>query len=566
MTIHSPYHRVSSAPWLLAGAVVLVISGCYGVIGDGLGSGNGNGGGGGGSSGGPGGAPNCSAGPQAAVVDGRRITSYEYANAIGAIFDGAVPPSTNYPAVYGASVTGFTTETALSTVGAQTVQQIMVAAEDVAQSVVAALPTMLPCSTTSADATCAGTFVDKYARRAYRRTLQADERSLLLGVFTSSLQSDPSFADAIALMTDAMLQSPKFLYVMEAAAPMARPLTSVEMASRLSFLFWDSIPDDTLLALADSDSLKTEESVLAQAQRLAASPNAKTTIARFFREWTGALEINTTNKDPGTYTFLTEAYAASMNESFDRFVEGELLGQGTLQSLLTSTDAWVDDNMAQFFGVPPPGAGQWTKVTLDSSRYAGMTTQPVLMASLAHPATSSFVRRGKYVRKRLLCEQIGAPPPNAQTVFGTFMLPPNPTGKDVSAAILSDSQCAGCHSLMNPAGLAFENFDGIGRFQTSYPSGKPIDPSGVLPGVGAKNASLTFSNQIDLMQQLAAVPDVTACFDKQILRFALSRMDGPADACTLQTVGNAMTSSNGQMMSALMAMATSDAFRYRIDQ
>jgi hypothetical protein len=265
------------------------------------------------------------------------------------------------------------------------------------------------------------------------------------------------------------------------------------------------------------------------------------------------------------YPFLTDAYAASMNESFDRFVTDTLLNQGTLSSLLTSTDGWVDQNMAQFFGVPAPSNGQWAKVTLDSTRYAGMTTQPVLMASLAHPASSSFVLRGKYVRKRLMCEQLGSPPANAQNVFATFQLPPNPTGKDVSAAILSDGACAGCHALMNPAGLAFENFDGLGRYQTAYPSGKAIDPSGVLPNVDA-TTSLTFSSQVDLMHQLAAVPEVTACFTAQVFRFALSRMDTPADVCTVQTLGNAMTSSNGQMMSTLMAMTTSDAFRYRVDQ
>jgi hypothetical protein len=559
--------KVNSTIPQLGAVTMVVLGGCLGHIGDPGGSAGGGNAAGNSSDGGIGadGGYNCS-GVQAAVVDGRRITSYEYNNAIGAIFNGLVTPSTNYPGSYGTPVTGFSTESVLSTVGAQSVQQIMMAAEDVAQSVAAALPTLLPCSTTSADDTCAGTFIDTFARRAYRRTLQADERTLLLGAFDSSMKSDPSFSDGIAMVTDTMLQSPQFLYVMEGAAPKERPLTSTEMASRLSFLFWDSIPDDTLLSLADSNSLTTAASVLAQAQRLAASPKATATIVRFFREWTTAVEVGPENKDTTAYSFLTDAYAASMNESFDRFVTGEMLNKGTLRSLLTSTDAWVDSTMAQFFGVAAPASGQWTKVTLDASRYAGITTHPVLMASLAHPSTSSFVLRGEYVRKRLLCDTIGAPPANAQQVFATFKLPPNPTGKDVSAAILSNSTCATCHGLMNPAGLAFENFDGIGRYQTAYPSGKSIDPSGVLPDVDSNVPSLTFSNQIDLMEKLAAVPDVTACFDKQIVRFALSRMDSAADVCTLQTLGAAMSTSSGQMMSALMAMAGSDAFRNRVDQ
>jgi hypothetical protein len=584
----SRLRSLASVRSLVASPVLVmasVLGACTGVIGDGA---NGDGGGApsaanpasptsrngddggvrndaGGPALGSNGRYDCGAGPYPATADGRRITTYEYNSAITAIFGGHVAPSTNYPGSYGTSVTGFSTESSISTVGAQSVQQILLAAEDVAQGVAAALPALLPCSKSAPDAACAQTFIDTFARRAYRRTLNPDERKLLLSVYSASTSADPSFSDAIAMVTDAMLQSPQFLYVMEGAAPAARALTSSEVASRLSFMFWDSIPDDTLLALADSDSLTTPASVLAQAQRLVASPNAMTTIARFFREWTGAVEVGPDNKDTTAFPFLTAAYAASMNASFDRFVNGELLDQGTIGSLLLSTDAWVDATMAGFFGVTPPASGQWAKVSLDPSRYTGIMTQPVLMASLAHPAVSSFVLRGKFVRERLLCQELGSPPANAQSLFAMLPIPPNPTGKDVSAAILSNPTCAGCHGLMNPAGLAFENFDGIGRYQAAYPSGKAIDPSGVLPQVGAQGQSLTFANQADLMRQLASQPGVTACYGKQIFRFTLSRIEDAHDACTLQALGDAMAAHGGELASAWMAMTTSDAFLYRID-
>jgi hypothetical protein len=571
--------------------IPLALAACVGSIGDGgLANGGGNAGStSGGGSEGPGGssgsssggsvggvdagAPqlgsngryDCDAGPYPATSNGRRITTYEYDNAIHDIFDGRVSPSTNYPGSYGTPVTGFTTESSISTVGAQSVQQLMVAAEDVAQSVAAALPSLLPCSKSSPNATCAGTFVDTFARRAFRRTLQPDERSLLLSVYTASVAVDPSFGDAIAMVTDTMLQSPQFLYVMEDAAPAARPLTSSEVASRLSFMFWDSIPDDTLLSLADADSLTTPAAVLAQAQRLAASSRATTTIARFFREWTGAVEVGPANKDATAFPFLTAAYATSMNTSFDRFVNDQLLSQGTLDTLLTSNEAWVDATMAGFFGVSAPASGQWAKVSLDPSRYAGLMTEPVLMASLAHPAASSFVLRGKFVRERLLCQDLGSPPANAQSVFGMLPIPPNPTGKDVSAAILSVPTCAACHALLNPAGLAFEHFDGIGRYQTAYASGKTIDPSGVLPAVDAAGDSIAFTDQVDLMKQLATQPTVTACFDKQVFRFAMSRIEATSDVCTLQAMGDAMAASNGQLLTALLAMTTSDSFLYKVD-
>jgi hypothetical protein len=509
----------------------------------------------------------CATGPYPAVSEGRRITSAQYRNAIAAIFGGLVQPSSNYPGSYGAPITGFSTEASISTVGAQSVQQIMLAAEDVAQGVVAALPMLLPCSTTpsTANASCARTFVDTFARRAYRRTLAADEEAALLAFFNSSLQSDPSFADGIAMVTDVMLQEPQFLYVTEGAAPTARALTSSEVASRLSFMLWDSIPDDTLLMLADAGGLATPAAVLSQAQRLLASPKATTTIARFFREWTGAIEVGPTNKDTKAFPFLTDSLATSLNGSFDRFVGDELLNHGTIGGLLTTTDAWVDASMAGFFGVGAPAGGQWTKVALDPTKYAGIMTQPTLMASLAHPAVSSFVLRGKFVRKQLLCQPVGSPPANAQAVFASLSIPTDAPGKTVSAAILSVPACASCHGFLNPAGLAFENFDGIGRYRTTYETGAAIDPSGSLPGVGAAGETLTFADQRDLMRQLAAHSEVSDCFTRQLFRFGLSRLEGTGDGCALQQMDDAMTTSRGELLSALLVLTTSDAFRYKVD-
>jgi hypothetical protein len=498
------------------------------------------------------------------ATSGRRLTPAEYQSAVNAIFGGVVTASAQYPGLNGISLTGFSTEPPLSVVSAQAVQQIMLAAEDVAVAVDNNVPALLPCAASSPDAQCAATFVSTYARRAYRRTLTSDESNALLATFNQALAGGSSFADSVALMADQLMQSPQFLYIVEGAAPTARPLTSTEMASRLSFLLWDSIPDDTLLALADSDGLQDASSVTAQAQRLLAAPGANGAATRFVREWSGTSPLNPANKDVTLFPYLTDAFAASFNTAFDKFSEDQMLGQsGTLGSLLTAPYAWVDSNLAPFWAVAAPAAGQWQRVDLDPTRYAGLMTQPATMASLAHSTTSSFVFRGKFIRERLLCQTLGPPPANAGTVFGSLSLPPNPTGKQQSAAILSVPACAGCHSLLNPPGLAFETFDAMGQWRSTNLSGTPVDPTGTMTDISSP--SFDFTSGADLMQQLAELPEVGSCFAEQMFRFALSKMDGADDACSVQTISNALLQSGGQLPNALLTITTTDAFRYRVD-
>ena len=143
----------------------------------------------------------------------------------------------------------------------------------------------------------------------------------------------------------------------------------------------------------------------------------------------------------------------------------------------------------------------WAKATLDATRYTGVMTQPVLLASLAHSIESSYVFRGRTLRKRVLCTPLGSPPANAMAEFAKITLPKNPTGKEVSASVQARGSCAGCHSLMDPMGLAFEHFDALGHFRDKYGSGRDIDPSGsVLMDSGD---TITFADQSELMEEVS---------------------------------------------------------------
>jgi hypothetical protein len=507
----------------------------------------------------PNGRYDCSEGPFPVASEARRLSVVEYENAIRDVFDGAATPSTRYPSSYGASATGYSTEAALYVVGEQGVQDLMVAAEEVAESLASSLSTVLPCSTDAgAGDACALTFIDERIGRAYRRPLASDEVDNLLATYQGGRDSGASFSEAIAMVTVHALQSPQFLYVTEAAAPDARPLDDYEIASRLSFYLWQTIPDEALLAKAASGELSDPEVRRAEAKRMLADARAEVALRRLFREWSGSVDVSPGNKDPEIVPGFDDAAAQSMAESFDRFTL-DTARNGTFQDLLTSGDVWVDASMASFLGVGAP-AEEWAAVAAPG-RSGGILTQPLFLASTAHRADSSYVFRGRFIEKRVMCRDIGAPPPDAQAAFEALPLPEDPTGKDKSATVNSVAQCTGCHQLLDPVGLSFEGFGALGESRDTYASGKPIDQSGETTVDGE---SVSFESYADMMPAIAEADATAQCFGRQVVRFAMSRPDSEYDGCAAQSIGD-LVAGGMPLADAIVEMAVSDSFAYRLD-
>jgi hypothetical protein len=358
-----------------------------------------------------------------------------------------------------------------------------------------------------------------------------------------------------------MLQMPAFLYVVEAPANSGvdRALSGPELASRLSFQFWDSAPDDALLDAAETGKLTTKDAVLTQAKRLFADARSDRAFVRFFREWTGTETLTLTSKDSKVFTYLNQAFATSVNDSFNKFVVDQVRSGKTLYDVLRSSSVFVDKNLATFFG--QPAVTTWTQVTLDPSRYTGIMTQPAMLSALAHSTDTSYVFRGRFVRKRLLCQDVGAPPANAMATFSTLTKPANPTAREVATVVESQAACGGCHTLLDPGGLAFEHFDAMGAYREQYTSGKAIDTSGSLLAVS--DPALAFAGPVEMMEGLAGLPQTQKCFSTQLFRYTASRLDNAGDACGIQQIQDAMAASSNKIQEAFFASTQTDAFLYR---
>jgi hypothetical protein len=487
----------------------------------------------------------------------RRLSDAQYRNSIESIFGGLLAPSEQYPAPSGSTVTGYASELGHEPMSEQDVERATLAAEDIAVQVPDAVDALLPCAA-DANQACAETFLDETATRAYRRPLSEQERELLLGDFDDAIADGFTFAEAIGVVVAHMLAAPQFLYVVEDAAPERRALSGYELAHRLSLLLWDSPPDDQLLAAAESGQLDDPSVVRAQAERLLASDRADAALSRFFREWTQTSRLFAGDKSEEAFPAFDAGLASSMNESFDRLVVDAVRSGRSLSQLLSSSDAWVDGRLAGFLSIAAP-AGGWQRVSLDASIYRGLLTQPAWLASLAHSNDTSFVFRGRFVQKRLLCNDFGPPPPNAMST--EFDLPENPTARQRSEAVRSNPTCAGCHELMDPIGLSFEVFDGIGQHRSEDALGRPIDTSGTLGG--GSRGTIEFGDHLQLIEALEDDPKTLECYAHQIYRFATAHRETEAETCAVQAVHDALLAADGDLGAGFLAVATGEAFRHR---
>jgi hypothetical protein len=495
-----------------------------------------------------------------------RLTALQYANTVRDVFDGKLAASAEFPThTTEISESGFSTDPDTTTVTQLDARQILLAAEDTAVEIAERLPEFLACYPSSADEACASDFVARYARRALRREPTPAETEALLGAFRDA--APDGFDVGVAAIVSTLLQMPAFLYRVEVgavdspAAGATVPLTGPEIATRLSYLLWETPPDEDLGGAADRGELSTPAGIRAAAERLLDDPRSRGAVTRFYREWSALRVFEGGQKDARLYPGFDQAVATSMQESFDRFVyEATVSAGSTLTDLLTSTDLHVDRALAGFLGLPAPeGPAEFARVTLPERQAAGLLTQPALLSGLAHEAVTSPVFRGKFVRTKLLCGVLESPPADALARQPEY--PPNANEREKAEALLQVDECAACHVQMNPIGVAFEEYDAAGRFRTAYPDGRAVDGHGEVLGGG--DAAGEFDGVRELGTRLAGSERVRECIAEQWLRFTFSRKETAGDACALDRMGRTFAASGYSMRELVLSLVSEPEFSNR---
>jgi hypothetical protein len=439
----------------------------------------------------------------------------------------------------------------------------MNAAEELSEAV-ADLSTVLPCDPVAMGETeCAHAFIDSFGRRAFRRPLRDVERTQMRDLFAAA----ESFDVGIRLVLQAFLQSPYLLYHVEAGEAAADgetvvPLTSYEVASRLSYFLWDSMPDDDLLDAADAGALTTVEDVRAQAERLLADPRSRAAIASFHLQWLQVDGLENIEKDevlfPGFDTALAEAMKTETVDFAD-YVLRE--GDGSLDTLLTAPWSVIDDPaLAELYGVGVPAAHvPGEPLELDAAERAGLLTHAGFLARFAHTNQTSPVHRGVVIRTNVLCQQL---PPVPEDVDNT---PPDPapdaTTRERFAEHTSNPECAACHVLIDGIGFGFEHYDAVGAFRTMEGT-LPVDASGNLLAVSDIPEG-EFDGAIELSAMLAQSEEVRRCVAQQWFNFGMGRVQGDEDDCSTDQIYERFEASEWNVRELMLAVVETAAFRYR---
>jgi Protein of unknown function (DUF1592)/Protein of unknown function (DUF1588)/Protein of unknown function (DUF1595)/Protein of unknown function (DUF1587)/Protein of unknown function (DUF1585) len=438
-------------------------------------------------------------------------------------------------------------------------EQYQQAAEEIAGKAVVDLATLVPCAGQADEAGCAATFITTFGKRAYRRPLTTAEVDRFKLVYEAG-RKGTDFKTGIGLVVQAFLQSPNFLYRPElgegAAANGAVALSSWEMASRLSYAMWNTMPDKDLFTAAEGNALKTAEQVSAQVMRMLSSDRARPMLMSFVEQWLDLGDMATLGRAQNPL-FTTEVQKG-LTEQMGRFFDGVVRqGDGRLGTLLTSRTVSMNGPLRALYNLPAGEAG-WHMAELPASERAGIMTLAPLMAVNSHAEQTSLVRRGYMVRVKFLCTV--PPPPPANVNSQPPMVDPNSTARVRFEQHRENPTCANCHSLMDPLGSPFEVYDPIGKHR-KMDGKQPVDSTGELTGTATQDGKV--NNPLELVAKLGAADEVRACVAKQFFRYAMGRAETDADAGALRTVIEGFRAADHKVPELLRLIASTPEFRQR---
>jgi hypothetical protein len=502
--------------------------------------------------------------PQAGVAPLRRLSPVQYANTVrDLVGDTSAEPIVDDEAMV---------------VTERGVRQFRDAAELVLARRESWSREVFPCATDGApDDACASRFIDSFAARAFRRPITEDERGWLEGVYRDALAEGMTFDEAMGIAFEVILQSPQFIYLnetgVEGATGSTRPLTQFELASRLSYFLWNTMPDEALFTAAQ-DGVLDETGLRAQAERMLEDPRTQQTVQRFFWHWLqlngGRLHnsLEETAKDGELFPEYDRELQAAMRTEFEALVRDTFESGGSFEDLLTSRRAYVNGPLADLYGVSgPSSADDWQWVDLDPSERAGILTRGVFLTVFSSATVQSPIRRGVFVVEHMFCNELGEPPPNASDVPVVGGEVENEDGEtelrsvrqDVAVRTTSDATCSTCHNIINPAGFAFEHYDAIGRYRsTELTSDLPIDSSGEVRGTDVDGP---VADAVALSERIASSAQAQSCFSGRWFEQALGRAPSALDRCSVEAVETRFRES-GDIRELLLAIVESVSFQH----
>lgn len=466
-------------------------------------------------------------------------------------------------------------------------------------------PTFFDCSgwsdlPTAEREACARTSILRFAERAYRRPLRDGERDRIEAFWQAQVTAEP-IDEAVALTVAGILQAPAFHFKLEPDATGESELDTWQLAARLSYFLWDSMPDEELFRAAGAGQLETAEGVERQARRLLADPKARPAVVHFHHQWLGTDQVlliaparrafgprfgisrtlRNARDDDTKWPAIMGPIRHSMRLETELFVEEAIFDRaGTFTELMTGNHGYTSRNTSPIYGATTTadeGRSAVTRqieyvsvsvgrkkaltldpVVLDPTKRAGVLTLPSVLAIGAYAVQPGPIPRGVRILERVACMEMGDPIEGVESALPPDTLGVESTNRERTAAATKPRECSSCHRRINPAGFAFEHYDAMGAWRAED-NGQPVDASGSLRLPGAEE--LTFTDGVEFAHKLAASRRVRDCYALHWTRYALgSHLD--RNVAGLEPIQERFREDDS-VRELLVSIATSDLFRTR---
>lgn len=401
--------------------------------------------------------------------------------------------------------------------------------------------------------------LDRLASRAYRRPATAEEVTRLMRLAELAKLDGERWEVGLRLAIQGLLVSPHFLFRVELdreAPGASHRINDFELASRLSYFLWSSMPDDELFRAARQGSLGKPAELEKQVARMLKDPRSRALTRNFAGQWLQIRKLADVTPDPKQFPKFDEPLRDAMKRETELFFDAIVREDRSILELLDSDFTFLNDRLASHYGMAGGSGNEFRRVPLTDGRRGGLLTQASILTVTSNPTRTSPVKRGKWVLEQLLGTPPPPPPPD---------VPELAEGREALSGTLrqrmeqhrANPSCASCHAKMDPLGFGLENYDAIGAWR-ERDGQNPIDASGVLPG-GA-----SFQGPEALRQILKErSPEFTRCLTSKLLTFALGRGLEDADECVVDQVARAVASDGHRFSRLVLEIARSDPFQKR---
>jgi mono/diheme cytochrome c family protein len=409
---------------------------------------------------------------------------------------------------------------------------------------------------------CARKIFSTLARRAYRRPVSDDDLRVLLGFYSDERAAGGSFDSGVQNGLERLLVDPQFLFRIERDPPGLAPgtayrLTDVDLASRLSFFLWSSIPDDQLLELAEQDRLHIPAVLEQQVRRMLADPRARTLVDNFAAQWLYLRNLRAVTPDFHFFPEFDEDLREAFHEETRLFLESQIREDHGLLDLLTANYTFINERLARHYGIRNVYGSHFRRVEYDHGERRGLLGQGSILTVTSYAHRTSPVLRGKWLLENVLGAPPPPPPPNIPALTENDEGKPPRTVRERLEFHRRNPACATCHARMDPLGFALENFDAVGRWRTTD-VGTPIDASGTLPdgtrleGVG------------DVVKMVLARPEqFTKTVTEKLLTYALGRGLEYYDQPTVRKIMHDAAPGDYRWSSIILGITASSPFQMR---